>query len=148
MRKNEKYICLSGMADPLRLGHIKMLQEASFYGKVIWILNSNEWIERRRGYYLMDWSERAEILRAYKEIHDVVPVDDLEGGTVEEALIRIKPHFFGNGGDSNPDNTPEINICNQLGIEVVFGLGGDKMHNSGELIDVVVASIIKKLEKW
>lgn len=145
---DKKIICLSGMADPLRLGQIKMLQDAAKIGKVIWILNSNEWIERRRGYYLMDWEERKDILLAFQEVYDVIPVDDLQGGTVEEALIRIKPHYFGKGGDSTSENTPEVRICEQLGIKIIFGLGGDKVYDSSELVDRVVLSIIKKLEKW
>jgi D-beta-D-heptose 7-phosphate kinase/D-beta-D-heptose 1-phosphate adenosyltransferase len=124
-----------------------MLQDAAKYGRVIWILNSNQWLERKRGYYMTDWNERAEILRAFQEIYSVEPVDDLEG-TVSEALLRIKPHYFGNGGPSTRENTPESKLCDQLGIKLIFGLGGEKIYDSAEIVDRVVLSIIKKLEKW
>lgn len=144
----DKTICLSGGADCLHSGHIAMIKDAMAYGKVIWILNSDEWLRRKKGYCFMEYDERETILRAINGIYDVVPVDDLNGGTVCEALRRIKPDFFGNGGDRTDQNTPERSLCEEIGIELVWGLGGTKTQSSSELIDSVVDCIIKKLTRW
>ncbi len=56
-------------------------------------------------------------------------VDDTDG-TVCEALRRIKPDYFGNGGDRTNKNTPELDVCHELGIEPVFELGGVKYTSS------------------
>jgi len=116
-------IALSGGFDPLNFGHIKMLQGAIHFGKVVVILNSDEWLVRKKGFCLMPWHERKEILLALKFVHDVVPVDDSDD-TVCEALTRIKPNVFGNGGARGPKNTPERDLCLKLGIKMAYGLGG------------------------
>ncbi|KKL78469.1 hypothetical protein LCGC14_2024500 [marine sediment metagenome] len=143
----EKIIAISGGADPLHIGHVRMINDASKYGKVIFILNSDKWLMRKKGYCVMPWEERAKILKSIRYVHDVVEVDDIEG-SVCEALKRIKPHYFGNGGDRTDQNTPERSLCERFGIELVWGLGGDKIQSSSELVDAVVDSIIKKLSRW
>lgn len=142
-----KIIALSGGADPVHAGHVAMLEDASKYGDVVWILNSDEWLRRKKGYVFMPWEERAKIMRAFRHIVDVVEVDDKEG-TVCEALRRIKPDYFGNGGDRTNQNTPERSLCESLGIELVWGLGGDKTQSSSELVDTVVNCILQKLKHW
>jgi len=144
---DKKIIAISGGADPLHIGHVRMINDAAKYGKVVFILNSDEWLRRKKGYVFMPWKERAELLNSFTNIHDVVPVDDHEG-TVCEAIRRIAPHYFGNGGDRTDQNTPERSLCEQLGVELVWGLGGDKVQSSSELVDTVVDCIIKKLKHW
>ena len=143
----DKIICVSGGADCLHAGHLRMINDATKYGKVVFILNSDEWLRRKKGYVFMPWGERAELLMSLENVHDVVSVDDIEGN-VCEALKRIKPHYFGNGGDRTDQNTPERSLCERFGIELVWGLGGDKIQSSSELVDAVVDSIIKKLRRW
>ena len=82
----------------------------------------------------MPGEERAEILRALTGVSEVVKVDDLDG-TVCDALARVKPDIFGNGGDRNNRNTPEKSLCKQLGIKMAWGLGGDKVQSSSELVN-------------
>jgi glycerol-3-phosphate cytidylyltransferase-like family protein len=85
----------------------------------------------------MPWEERAEILMAIKGVTDVVQVDDSDG-TVCEALRRIRPDYFANGGDRKVGNTPEGDVCAELGIEMLWGVGGtDKVQSSSWLIDAV-----------
>ena len=79
------------------------------------------------------FEERKEILLGFSSIYDVVKVDDSDD-TVCEALRRIKPDFFGNGGDRKSDNVPEIDLCQKLGIKLVWNLGGDKIQSSSDLV--------------
>jgi len=132
-----KIIVLSGGMDCLHIGHIKMIQAAAKIGKVVIALNSNEWLLRKKGFYFMPWEERAEILMALKDVHNVVPVDDSDG-TVCDALRRFKPDYFGNGGDRGIDNTPEKQICEELGIEMTWNLGGTKIQSSSDLVNKIM----------
>ena len=61
--KNKK-IALSGGFDPVHVGHVRMIQAAAEIGDVIVIANSDSWLQRKKGYIFMPWSERAEILSA------------------------------------------------------------------------------------
>jgi cytidyltransferase-like protein len=122
-----KRIALSGGFDPIHPGHIAMIEDAAKYGEVHLIVNSDAWLVRKKGFFFQPWSDRKKILEAYTpHIHEV---DDTDG-TVCEALRRIRPDYFGNGGDRGKKNTPELTLCEELGIKTVFELGGGKYTSS------------------
>ncbi len=125
-----KRIAISGGFDPIHPGHIAMIEEAAKYGEVHIIVNSDEWLVRKKGFFFQPFTDRKKILEAYTpHIH---AVDDTDG-TVCEALVRIRPDYFGNGGDRVKTNTPELSVCEKLGIEPVFELGGGKYSSSSAL---------------
>lgn len=139
---NNRTICLSGGFDPVHVGHLSMINDAAQYGKVILIANSDDWLTRKKGYVFMPFNERKEILLNFKNVYDVVAVDDTDG-TVCEALRRIRPDYFGNGGDRKKYNTPEKDVCKELGIEMLWNIGGgDKMQSSSDLINNVLGSMM------
>jgi len=126
-------VAVSGGFDPVHVGHVRMILEAAEVGDVIVIANSDEWLTRKKGYVFMPWEERAEILGSIRGVLKVVPVDDSDG-TVCEALRREKPTFFANGGDRKTDNTPEMDVCSELGIGLLWEVGGGKIQSSSELV--------------
>lgn len=138
-----KTVAISGGMDCLHSGHVAMILEAATYGDVVVILNSDDWLLRKKGYKFMDWAERAEIISAIRGVISVVPVDDSDG-TVCEALRRIRPDYFANGGDRKVGNTPEGDVCAELGIEMLWNIGGGKTQSSSWLIDAVRSAEIKK----
>lgn len=132
MIKNSKAktIVISGGFDPIHPGHIAMIEDARKYGEVHIVANSDDWLVRKKGFFFQPWVDRKKILEAYTpHIH---AVDDSDG-TVCEALRRIKPDYFGNGGDRTNKNTPELDVCLELGIEPVFELGGGKYSSSSAI---------------
>ena len=130
---NRKTIALSGGFDPVHVGHVKMIEDAAKQGQVLIILNSDAWLRRKKGYVFMPWKERAHIMGNIKGVVAVTSVDDRDG-TVCEALKRHKPDAFGNGGDRKTNNTPEMEVCENLGIELVWNLGGEKIQSSSDLV--------------
>ena len=131
-------IMVSGGFDPVHAGHIRMIRSAAKYGDVIVIANSDNWLHEKKGFVFMDFEQRAEILNSIKGVVLVSDVDDSDG-TVCEAIRRLKPDFFANGGDRGKHNTPEQNVCKELGIEMLWSIGGDeKVAASSELVKSVV----------
>ena len=126
-------IMVSGGFDPVHIGHIRMIREAAQYGEVIVVANSDAWLMRKKGYVFMPFEEREEILRSIKGVVRVEEVDDSDG-TVCEALKRIKPTHFANGGDRTNENTPEMDVCEELGIRMIWQMGGGKIQSSSELV--------------
>ena len=128
-----KTICVSGGFDPIHVGHVRLIEAASKHGDVFVILNSDEWLMRKKGYMFMTFDERKEIIKSMRVVHDVIEVND-DDGSVCEALERVRPHFFGNGGDRLSDNVPEVELCKELGIKMIFNLGGEKIQSSSDLV--------------
>lgn len=127
-------VLVSGGFDPVHVGHIRMIREASKYGDVIVIANSDAWLHSKKGFMFMDFEARHEILDSIKGVLLVDSVDDSDG-TVCDALRRHKPTYFANGGDRGKDNTPEVLLCKELGIELLWGIGGEeKVESSSELV--------------
>jgi cytidyltransferase-like protein len=126
-------VLVSGGFDPVHAGHIRMIRHAAEYGGVIVVANSDDWLFRKKGFIFMEWERRVEILNAIKGVVLVDSVDDSDG-TVCEAIRRLKPTFFANGGDRGRSNTPEQSVCEELGIELLWGIGGEeKLDSSSEL---------------
>lgn len=128
-----KLVMVSGGFDPLHVGHLRMFQEASKLGDLVVVLNSDAWLMRKKGFIFMPFEERAELIAAYDFVRSVEPVDDTDG-SVCEALRRVRPNIFANGGDRFADNIPEKAVCEELGIETVFNVGGGKVQSSSEMV--------------
>ena len=134
-KMSKKIICVSGGFDPVHIGHLRMIQEASKYGHVVAIVNSDDWLMRKKGYIFMPFDERCEILEGFTGTGETTNVDDTDG-TVCEALRRIKPDYFANGGDRKNNNTPEMDVCEELGVKLLWGIGGDyKADASSTLVE-------------
>lgn len=132
--KEKPTVLVSGGFDPVHVGHIRMIREASKYGDVIVIANSDDWLHNKKGFMFMDFNARHEILDSIKGVLLVDSVDDSDG-TVCDALRRHRPTYFANGGDRGKDNTPEVLLCKELGIELLWGIGGEeKVESSSDLV--------------
>ena len=129
-----KRIMVSGGFDPVHIGHIKMIQEASQWGTVIVAINSDDWLMKKKGYVFMPWEQRAVIMGNIKGVTLVTNVDDTDG-TVCNAIQRHKPDAFANGGDRKKENTPEMKLCDELGVQMLWGFGGGKIQSSSWLVD-------------
>ena len=127
--REKPLIAVSGGFDPVHIGHIRMINDASRYGDVLVIINSDDWLMRKKGYVFMPWKERAEIMGSIKGVTIVSAVDDSDG-TVCEALVRHKPDAFANGGDRKTKNTPEMDLCDHIGIEMMWAVGGNNKPQS------------------
>jgi cytidyltransferase-like protein len=136
-KKERPTVMVSGGFDPVHAGHIRLIRAAAEHGDVIVIANSDGWLFRKKGFVFMDFEFRAEILNAIKGVIMVDSVDDTDG-TVCEAIYRHKPTYFANGGDRGRSNTPEQSVCEELGVELLWGVGGDKkLASSSDLVENV-----------
>ena len=132
-----KTIMVSGGFDPFHIGHIRMILDAARHGDVIVVANSDDWLFRKKGFVFMEFEQRAEILAAIKGVIKVSGVDDTDG-TVCEAIRRLKPDMFANGGDRRKNNTPEQDVCEELGVQMLWAVGGeDKANSSSDLVERV-----------
>ena len=131
---SNRTVMVSGGFDPIHAGHVAMIRDAAQHGDVIVVANSDEWLMRKKGFVFMSFEERRDILKEIKGVVIVAAVDDSDG-TVCDALRKIRPDYFANGGDRGKSNTPEQDVCEELGIELLWGVGGDKkLASSSDLV--------------
>ena len=132
---------VSGGFDPLHSGHINLLESASAHGdRLVVLLNSDEWLTRKKGRPFMPFEERATILERMSMVDNVFGVDDRDG-SVTKGLRDVKKAFqdtaqdvefvFCNGGDRGKDNIPEMEV---EGYKFEFSVGGDNKANSSSWI--------------
>ena len=132
---------VSGGFDPLHSGHINLLESAAGYGdKLVVLLNSDEWLARKKGRPFMPFEERAGIIERLDMVDYVYGVEDTDG-SVTKGLENVKKAFqetsddvefiFCNGGDRGKDNIPEMEV---EGYTFKFSIGGDNKANSSSWI--------------
>ena len=138
VRVINKAIAVSGGFDPIHVGHVRMIQEAAEYGDVIVILNTDEWLMDKKGYVFMPWEERAEIISAIKGVTRIIDTGADTDGSVCNTLRNLDDEisldFFANGGDRYETNTPEMDVCKELDIEMLWNVGGGKIQSSSDLV--------------
>ena len=143
MKENwiKNVIILSGGFDPVHKGHIRMFREAANLGaQVIVGLNSDEWLSRKKGKPFMKWDERAEILESCKFVSQVLPMDDSDD-TASDIIKQVANLYknqdmniyFANGGDRKKGNVPELDVCKDLNVVMLWGIGGGKIQSSSWL---------------
>jgi len=133
-----KIVVVSGGFDPIHSGHIEYLKSAKEHGdKLIVALNSDIWLERKKGKFFMPFSERCSIVNSISYVDEVMDFADDHMGSCINALEKIKKQYpneeiyFANGGDRNNKNIPEMSV---EGINFLFSVGGDNKKNSSSWI--------------
>ena len=135
-----KIVLVTGGFDPVHSGHIAYFKAARALGdRLIVGLNSDAWLERKKGRAFMPIWERDQIIRELDVVDMTVLVaDDADGSctTFVRETLDLFPNdeiIFANGGDRNADNIPEMGI-RDLRLTFVFGIGGENKANSSSWI--------------
>ncbi len=139
--KKKKVVMVSGGFDPIHIGHIRYIQEARKLGDyLVVVLNNDNWLRMKKGKEFMQEEERKEIIESIIGVDRVVisgHSKNTKDRSVCEEIKIIRPHIFANGGDRKPDGdpVPEVSLCNELGIEIIYNIGhGGKVRSSSELV--------------
>lgn len=143
MSENEKLkpktVAVSGGFDPVHIGHVRMFEEARALGdRLVVIVNNDHWLRKKKGYAFMPQDERAEIIRAFRAVDEVMLTFHGENPadmSVCAELRALKPDVFANGGDRKLDNVPEVAVCTEIGCEMAWNVGaGGKVQSSSWLV--------------
>ncbi len=153
-KKKQIVVAVSGGFDPIHPGHVRMFSEAKKLGdKLVVILNNDNWIKLKKGFGFMNEKDRAEVIRAFSDVDDVVitrHTKNTKDMSVCSELRKIKPDIFANGGDRKLNNIPEVAVCKEIGCKMVFNIGtGGKIQSSSWLLkDYVKKTLDKKPKKY
>jgi cytidyltransferase-like protein len=132
-------VLVNGGFDPLHSGHIAYFKAAKMIGDMLIVgLNSDEWLERKKGRSFMPWNERLCLINNLLMVDEVYTFDD-EDGSARHFIQQVRAHYpndkiiFANGGDRTEHNIPEMDVVDS-NIEFVFGVGGADKKNSSSWI--------------
>lgn len=147
-----KTVAVSGGFDPLHIGHLRMFQEARDLGdRLVVIVNNDNWLKTKKDFVFMAEDERAEIIRSYAFVDQVIVTDHIDNDpdrSVCRALEQLKPDIFANGGDRYGSNIPEFELCQRLGIEMAFLVGGAKTRSSSHLTNRIRLTGVTEVRPW
>ena len=134
-------VLVSGGFDPIHSGHVNLIQEASKYGDVVVLLNSDKWLREKKGREFLPFVEREIIMKSLKNVIDVLSFDDSDKTCVDgisKAISKYPNHkiIFANGGDRNNETTPgpEKKFCDENNITTIWEIGGKNKSNSSSQI--------------
>ncbi len=109
-----KIVLATGGFDPGQSGHVSYLKAAKEMGDMLIVgLNSDEWLERKKGKSFMPWNERLAILNNLQMVDEVFTFMD-DDDTAINFIKQVIAHYpndqiiFANGGDRQKGNTPEV----------------------------------------
>ncbi len=125
-----KSVIVSGYFNPIHKGHIEYFINAKANGDKLFVIVNNDFQRSLKGSKeFQDENERVLIVKNLKLVDNVFLSIDKDR-TVVESIKMIYDKFgneyqlaFANGGDQNNESIPEAHICNNLGIELIDGLG-------------------------
>jgi cytidyltransferase-like protein len=136
-----KIIITSGYFDPIHVGHIELLKLSKQLGdKLVVICSRDEQCIWKKGKAFMPEQERKIILESLKFVDEVFMSVDKDKSCIE-SIRAIAEKYKGNeiiftkGGDRRIDEIPETPICNELGVEIIEGLGA-KIQSSSDLTGI------------
>ena len=130
-------VAVSGGFDPLHRGHVRLIEAAARHGdQVIVLLHSDRWLTRKKGYCVMSYRERREILLALRHVDQVIRALDQPDGGCDRTLRRVTPDVFCNGGDRRQTPPAEQRAVESYGGRVLHGVGGTrKVQSSSWLVE-------------
>ena len=148
-QKTPIVVAVSGGFDPLHVGHVRMFEEARKLGdKLVVILNNDHWLRKKKGVVFMPQRERKELIKALSAVDEVMITNHPKGAkdmSVCDALQKVRPHIFANGGDRTKKNIPEIPVCKAIGCKMVFSIGkGGKVQSSSWLLAKYTNKVVKE----
>ena len=137
----KKAIIVSGYFNPLHKGHIELFEiSKQLCDMLIVIVNSDlqRYLKGNKEFQLEE--ERLEIIKSIRYVDWAtisIDTDKTQNESIKEIYSIYKDTHklaFANGGDQNNNTIPEADICRELGIELIEGLG-NKIQSSSWLFD-------------
>ncbi len=137
----KKAIIVSGYFNPIHKGHIEYFQNAKANGDKLFVIVNSDFQRALKGSKeFQDENERVFIVEKLRLVDKCFLSIDKDR-TVVESIRMIYNQFgkeyqlaFANGGDQYNETIPERLICEELGIQLIDGLGG-KIQSSSWLLN-------------
>ena len=142
--KPMRVIAISGYFNPIHSGHIDYIKSAKQRGDIlVVIVNNDNQVKLKGSVPFQDENERFKIVNNIKGVDRTVLSIDQDATVCDSLRLVYKTYqddpffdemFFCNGGDRKEGGVPEDILTEELGIEMLYNIGGEKVQSSSELI--------------
>ena len=135
-------VVVSGYFSPLHCGHLDYLEAGATLGdRLLVIVNNDVQHILKKGKVILPEKDRLRLVQALTIVDEACIATDSDSSVKETiaAVAIANPKYrliFGNGGDRNiASDIPEALVCNELNIEMAFGIGGTSKRDSSSRIN-------------
>ena len=136
---------VSGYFNPMHIGHLDMMEAArAVADALVVIVNNDAQQVMKKGKVITSETDRLRIVNALRVADSALIAVD-EDGSVAASLEAIHAAYpgvdlvFCNGGDRSPDGdavpSAEVAVAERLGIELLWGVGGQTKADSSSRIN-------------
>ncbi len=135
-RQDKRIVLTNGGFNLLHVGHIRSLSGAKEHGDILVVaVNSDTSLRKNKGddYPIIPEEQRLEVLSAF-ECVDFVTI--FSEKTVDNLLLKLKPHVHAKGTDYSRDTILERETVLSYGGETVI-VGDPKNHSSTNIIEAI-----------
>lgn len=140
-----KLVIVSGFFNPLHGGHLDMIEAAAKLGdRLLVVVNNDVQQMIKKDKIILPQENRYRLLTALRDVDEVMLSVDEDPTVIDTLRIIAKTHpydslVFANGGDrSAPEAVPEKTVCEEYGIEMVYGVGGTEKADSSTRINQAI----------
>mgnify|MGYP001269415288 FL=1 len=135
-------VIVSGYFSPLHCGHLDYLEAGASLGdRLVVIVNNDLQQKKKKGKVILPQQDRLRIVKALSIVDEAcVAIDDDSSvkKTIESIALKNQQFnlMFANGGDRNqPSDIPEVDVCNDHKVQLIFGVGGSTKRDSSTRIN-------------
>ena len=135
-------VIVSGYFSPLHCGHLDYLEAGASLGdRLVVIVNNDLQQKKKKGKVILPQQDRLRIVKALSIVDEAcLAIDDDSSvkKTIESIALKNQQFnlIFANGGDRNqPSDIPEVDVCREHKIQLIFGAGGSTKRDSSTRIN-------------
>jgi len=152
-QKKKTIVAVSGGFDPIHIGHVRLIQEASRLGdEVVVILNNDNWLMKKKKFVFMPEKERKEVIEGLRSVSKVIISSHKKNPSdmsVAKELEKLKPDVFAQGGDRKDSKSipsAETLVCEKIGARIVYNVGwGGKVQSSSLMAARMIENAINNV---
>ena len=146
-----RVVVISGFFNPIHCGHIDYIRASASLGdKLVVIVNNDKQVRLKGTVPFMSEEDRLKIVSNIKGVDSAVISVDKDGTVCQSVreeyykhcLSCCNDHFFtsmvfANGGDRKEGGIPESVLEEEIGVSMIYNVGGEKTESSSDLISRV-----------
>lgn len=141
---------VSGYFNPLHTGHLDYIQSATSHcDRLYVIVNNDQQVKMKGSKPFLDAESRLRIVNNIKGVYKaLLSIDEdptvcrsiqyiYNSLEVPEFGTKLHDFIFMNGGDRKEGDVPEKVVCDRIGIDMRYNIGGEKTESSSTLLQKV-----------